>query len=292
VLLERIKEWKRVAHDRVVRQIAGCGAPARGRLLLELFDHVDPLVRPVVLDEVGMSGERSADMRLLRIVEGELPENGNEYLRVKAIEALGRLGTPEAEVVLRKVAEARKTFRWAYPYELRLVATQALKRIHPDWAQSFIPRSELSVADLLIEPLAADPDSLTTCQRRYVRFRLDPPLPGLATSPKKSCSVQVREMSLSGGSAVPEQSLHPGSVVELKLNPGRKAIRVQAVIRSATPQAVTFEIVDIELEERTKLRKLLVQLGNTPKKAASEDQNVRDEQAVTVVSSQTKSDSH
>jgi hypothetical protein len=285
VLPERIKEWKRVAHDRVVRQIAGCGAPARGRLLLELLDRVDPLVRPVVIDEIGMSGERSADMRLLRIVEGELPEGGTEYLRVKAIEALGRLGTPEAEAVLRKVAEARKTFRWAHDYELRLVATQAMNRINPDWVQSFIPRSELSVAELLIEPLAADPDSLTTCQRRYVRFRLDPPVAGLATSPKKNCSVQVREMSLSGGSAVPDQSLHPGSVVELKLNPGRKAIRVQAVIRSATPQVVTFEIVDIELEERTKLRKMLVQLGNAPKNITSEDQSSRDEQPLNASSS-------
>jgi hypothetical protein len=283
ILPERMKEWKRAAHDRVVRQIAGSGAPARGRLLLELLDRVDPLVRPAVIDEIGMSGEKSADIRLLRIVEGELPINGSEYLRVKAIEALGRIGTPEAEAVLRKVAEARKTFRWAHPYELRMVATQALNQINPEWVQSFIPRSELSVADLLIEPLAADPDSLTTCQRRYVRFRLDPAVPGVANGPKKNCNVQVRQMSLSGGNAVPDQSLHPGSVVELKLNSGRKAVKMQAVIRTATPQFITFEIVDIDLEERTKLRKLLVQLGNASKQASPEEQNRRDEQVATTV---------
>jgi hypothetical protein len=166
VLPGRMKEWKRVAHDRVVRQIAVSRAPGRGRLLLDLFPYVGPLVRPAVLDEIGMSGERSADMTLLRLVEGELPKNGSEYLRLKAIEAPGRLGTSQAEAVLRKVAEARKTLRWAHPYEMRLAAVQAMHRINLEWVQSFIPRSELNDADLMIEPLAADPDSLTSCQRR------------------------------------------------------------------------------------------------------------------------------
>src|SRR5271170_7268631 len=180
ILPGRMKEWKRAAHDRVVRQIAVSRAPGRGRLLLDLFPYVDPLVRPALIDEIGMSGETSADMSLLRLVEGDLPKNGSEYLRLKAIEALGRLGTSQAEAVLRKVAESRKTLRWAHPYEMRLAAVQAMNNINLEWVQNFIPRSELNVADLMIEPLAADPDSLTTCQRRYVRFRMDPPVPGEA----------------------------------------------------------------------------------------------------------------
>jgi uncharacterized protein (UPF0128 family) len=264
VLPQRMKEWKRVAHDRVVRQIAVSRAPGRGRLLLELFPYVDPLVRPAVIDEIGMSGETSADMPLLRLVEGNLPKNGSEYLRLKAIEALGRLGTSQAEAVLRKVAEARKTLRWAHPYEMRLAAVQAMNRINLEWVQSFVPRSELNEADLMIEPLAADPDSLTTCQRRYVRFSMDPPVPGVAIAGKKKCEIAVRAMSLSGGMGEPRQILHPGAIVELCLKPGRKAIRFQAVIRNATPQEASFEIVDIEFEERTKLRKLLLQFGKAP----------------------------
>jgi len=278
----RVKNWKHASHDRVVRQIAASGSSKRGRLLLQLFDSIDPLVRPAVIDEIGMSGERSADMRLLRIAEGELPKHGSEYLRIKAVEALGRLATPEAEAVLRKIAEARKTFRWAHSYELRLVATQAMSRINSDWTQSFIPRSDLSIADLMIEPLNPDPESLTTCQRRYVRFRLDPPVVGLATILKKSSRMEVREMSLSGGMGISEQALHPGSVIELRLSTGRKSVRFKAVIRRATPQGVTFEIVDIDLEERTKLRKLLVQLGDDPKRAGFEDQNAVGQQTISV----------
>src|SRR5580658_10486486 len=58
-----------------------------------------------------------------------------------------------------------------------------------------------------------------------------------------------------------EKVPHPGAIVELCLNSGRKAIRFQAVIRNASAQEASFEIVDIEFEERTKLRKLLLQSG-------------------------------
>jgi hypothetical protein len=282
VLPGRMKEWKRVAHDRVARQIAVSRAPGRGRLLLELFPYVDPLVRPAVLDEIGMSGERSADMTLLRLVEGELPNYGSEYLRLKAIEELGRLGTSQAEAVLRKVAEARKTLRWAHPYEMRVAAVQAMNRINLEWVQGFIPRSELHEADLMIEPLAADPDSLTTCQRRYVRFRIDPPVPGAAIAGKKKCEIAVRAMSSSGGMGEPRQILRPGAIVDLSLKPGRKAIRFKAVIRNATPQEASFEIVDIDFEERTKLRKLLLQSGQAPQLNESAPQQPTDQHAAEI----------
>jgi PilZ domain len=282
VLPQRMKEWKRVAHDRVVRQIAVSRAPGRGRLLLDLFPYVDPLVRPAVIDEIGMSGEKSADMSLLRLVEGHLPKNGSEYLRVKAIEALGRLGTSQAEAVLRKVAEERKTLRWAHPYEMRLAAVQAMNSINLEWVQSFIPRSELQEADLMIEPLAADPDSLTTCQRRYVRFRMDPSVPGVAIAAKKKCKIAVCNLSLSGGMGEPQQILHPGAIVELSLNTGRKAIRFQAVIRNATPRAASFEIVDIEFEERTKLRKLLLRSGKALPQYEGAPQQQADQHAAVI----------
>jgi hypothetical protein len=280
VLPSRMKEWKRAAHDRVVRQIAVSGAQGRGRLLLDLFPYVDPLVRPAVLDEIGMSGETSADMSLLRLVEGDLPKHGSEYLRLKAIEALGRLGTSRAEAVLRKVAEARKTLRWAHPYEMRLAAVHAMNNINPEWVQNFIPRSELNVADLMIEPLAADPDSVTTCQRRYVRFRLDPPVPGEAIASKKKCKIAVQALSLSGGMGEPQQILHPGAIMEMRLNPGRKTIEFQAVIRNATPHAASFEIVDIEFEERTKLRKLLLNSGKAPQQDGAPPQQTDHQTAV------------
>ena len=95
-------------------------------------------------------------MRLLRLAEGDLPKDGTDYLRLKAIEALGRLRTAGAESILRKIAEGRRAFRWASPSELRLVASQSMIKIDPEWVRHFVPRSGLSVAEFSIEPLEAD----------------------------------------------------------------------------------------------------------------------------------------
>ena len=275
VLPDRMKEWKRTAHDRVVRQLASSGSPERGRLLLQLFDLLDPLIRPLALDEIGMSGEKTADMRLLRIAEGDLPKGSTDFLRLKAIEALGRLRTSGAEAILRKVAETRKAWRWANPSELRVVAAQAMEKIDSEWARDFIPRSGLSVADFSIELLDADPTSSAIRQRRYPRIRLEHALPAVTTNLRENYRLEIPEMALGGGVAVCEQSLHPGSVVDIRLNPGIKPVKAQTIVRDANTQARAFEVVDMELEERSKLRKLLVQLGSAQKQTTAKERSRR-----------------
>jgi hypothetical protein len=65
--------------------------------------------------------------------------------------------------------------------------------------------------------------------------------------------------------------LHPGSLVDLKLASGNKFVKAQAIVRDANTQARAFEVVEIDLEERAKLRKLLVQLGNTQKQSSPKE---------------------
>jgi hypothetical protein len=279
-LPERLTEWKRTAHDRLVRQIAASGASDRGRLLADLFDYLDPMIRPLAIDEIGMSGERSADTRLLRIAEGDLPKNSTSYLQLKAMEALGRLRTSGAATVLRRIVEARKTWRWANPGELRIVAAQALEKIDPDWVRNFMPQSGLNASELSIEPLDADPSSSATRQRRYPRLRLEHPVLGATLNLKENCRIEVPEMALGGGVAISDQNLHPGSVVELRLNAGQKQVRAQTIIRDANTQARAFEVVEMDLEERGKLRKLLVQLGNAPKDSKPQDRNRRGQRTI------------
>jgi hypothetical protein len=280
-----MSEWKRSTHDRIVRQISSSGAAERGHLLLKLFDDLDSLVRPLAIDEIGMSGEQLSDMRLLRIAEGDLPDGGTEYLQLKAIEALGRLRTAGAEAVLRKIAEARKAFRWASPSELRLVASQAMEKIDPEWVRNFIPRSGLSIAEFSIEPLDADPNSAAIRQRRYPRLRLEHAVSAMTTNLKENWNLVIPEMTLSGGVAICEQSLHPGSVVGLKLNAGKKPVKAQTIVRDANTQARAFEVVDMDLEERAKLRKLLVQLGSAQKQSTPQARTRRTTRTIT--SSQT-----
>ncbi len=277
ILPDRMKEWKRTAHDRVVRQIAASGAPERGRLLLDIFDLLDVLRDSPAcgVTRSAWLGNRALDMRLLRLAEGDLPNGGTDYLRLKAIEALGRLRTNGAEALLRKVSEARKAFRWANPSELRLVAAQAMEKIDPEWVRSFIPKSGLSVAEFSIEPLDADPESSAIRQRRYPRLRLEHPVNATTTSLKDNCQMEIPEMTLGGGIAICEQSLHPGSIVGVKMNTSAKSVKAQMIVRDANTQARAFEVVDMELEERAKLRKLLVQLGNAQKQSTPKERNRR-----------------
>ncbi len=275
MLPDRMKEWKRTAHDRVVRQIAASGSKDRGRLILQLFDLLDSLIRPLAVDEIGMSGEKSADMRLLRIAEGDLPRGSTDYLRLKAIEALGRLRTSGAEAVLRKVAEARKAWRWANPSELRVVSAQAMEKIDAEWARDFIPRSGLSVSDFSIELLDNDPNSSAIRQRRYPRLRLERSVRATTTNLRENCRLEIPELALGGGVAVCEQSLHPGSVVDIRLDAGQKPVKAQTIVRDANTQARAFEVVDMDLEERAKLRKLLVQRGSAQKQTTSEERSRR-----------------
>lgn len=267
----RMRDWRRTAHDRVVRQIAGSGSPERGRLLLEIFDYMDELIQPLAVDEIGMTGEQSANMRFLRMAENEIPKGKSGYLQLKAIEALGRLRTMAAEAALRKIAESRKAFRWAFPAELRLVAAQAMQKIDPDWVRNFVPRSGLSTAEFSIEPLDPDPNSSAIRQRRYPRLRLEYPVPASTMGLKEDCDVEIPELTLGGGVAICEQSLHPGSLVGLRMNGPQKGIRAQTIVRDANTQARAFELVDIDLEARARLRKLLVQLGNAIKQATPND---------------------
>jgi len=272
-LPERMREWKRASHDRVVRQIAASGADDRGRLLLELFDSLDVLIRPLAIDEIGMAGEKLSEMRLLRIAEGDIPKGSTEYLRLKAIEALGRLRTSGSDTVLRRIAETRKAWRWTYPSELRLVSAQALEKIDPEWVRDFLPRSGLNVAELSIEVLDSDPTSSANRQRRYPRLRLEKPVSAVTTNLKENYQLEIPEMALGGGVAVCQQNLHPGSLVELKMNGTLNAIKAQSIVRDANTQARAFEVVEMDLEERAKLRKLLVQLGSLQRESRPDERS-------------------
>jgi hypothetical protein len=114
---------------------------------------------------------------------------------------------------------------------------------------------------------------------------MDPSVSAATTNLKKNYALEIRQMSLSGGGATSEHTFHPGSVVDLRLNPDGKTIRMQAVIRTATPQLVTFEIVDISLEDRAKLRKLFAQNAANAKPDVSPNQAGQSQQTLAPVSS-------
>jgi hypothetical protein len=258
----RMKDFPRTSQDRIIRQIAASNAPGRCRILLELLDHVDPLLMPLVIDEVGVTGDREALGRLLTIVDGDLPSGSGPYLQVKAIEALGRIHAPESTRTMQRVVEAKKMFGWLYPQEMRIAALQALVKLDPDWAREFQPRSGLEGVDLVLAPLEIAPNSKFVRQRRHTRVRLQKPLVAVSTNLPQNCRMEIKTASLSGGVATINRHLAPGTHVKLKLQLGLRNLQATALLRDYRAQDMAFEIVDMGLDERGKFRRLLAdQLG-------------------------------
>ena len=261
LLPERLRHGGRSFHDAIVRQLSIAGAPERGQLLLSMMEKLDPDVLPQALDEIGMCGDPTTAPKLLRLAEGEILPEGAEYLRVKAIEALGRMRAASAGGHLRQFVEARKAFGWVYPEEIRLAAAQALMKLDPEWIQVFLPKSGLDMKAMALAPLDPIPDRDVVRHRRYRRIRLARNVPAVVTSQRGKYSSAISVLSLEGGLLSGDIQLAVGTEATLKIPAGLRSINMRAVVRYVRSHQAGFETVAMGLEDRAKLRRLLVSLG-------------------------------
>jgi len=261
ILPVRLSQWPRSAHDRTVRQLSSAPAANRAKLLIALYDSLDPLIRPLAIDEMGMSGEPDCINRLLTLVQGDQTPG---FTRLKAIESLGRLRASGASAILQHILDARQMWRWSYPSELRIAAAQALLRVDPSVGVEKISAIGIDRKDLALEPADPEPNASVIRQRRYARLKLTRNVIGTTTNLRENFRLNIPELNLSGGIGAGERHLAPGSFLALKLSHGVRTIKAQALVRGARPQAMAFEFVDMDLEERSRLRKLLLELGGLP----------------------------
>ena len=261
ILPERLRHGGRGFHDAIVRQLSIAGAPERGQLLSNMMEKLDAVVLPQALDEIGMCGDRATAPKLLRLAEADILPQGSDYLRVKAIEALGRMRASTAGGHLRQFVEARKAFGWAYPEEIRVAAAQALMKLDPEWMQAFLPKAGLDTKVMELAPLDPVPDRDVVRHRRYRRIRLPRSVPAVVTSPRGRYSSAISVLSLEGGLLSGDIQLAVGTEATLKIPAGLRSINMQAVVRFVRSHQAGFETVGMGLEDRTKLRRLLVSLG-------------------------------
>jgi len=257
VLLTRLHEWNRVYQDMVVRNIAAAGAPGRAVLLARLIDVLDALVVPLALDEIGMSGDASTAPLLLAIAGGKLPKFSSPYVRVKAIETLGRLRVKEAAPMLRQILESRDERRGPIPRELRIVAAQSLQKIEPLTAKAAISSAGLKASDL--EPVPFDPNAKApgVRQRYYPRAKLRRALQAKISTADGNYSAAIRQLSLGGGICSCEHRLLPGTPATLRIKIGLRSLTAKLLLRDGRSEMVAFEIVDMDLEDRARLRTIL-----------------------------------
>lgn len=261
VLPTRLAQWPRASHDRTIRQLSCTPAEQRARLLVALYGTLDPLIRPLAIDEMGMSGRPECITTIVDLVQDDSTPG---FTRIKAIEAAGRLRATAASPILQKILEARQVWRWAYHTELRIAAAQALQKIEPALAMEKFAASGLDRRELVLEPTDPEPNAPVIRQRRYPRLKLSKHVPAVTTNLRENMRLSIAELNMGGGIGAADRHLAPGSLLSLKLSHGVRNIRAQAIVRGARPQAMAFEIVDMDLDERSRLRKLLLELGGLP----------------------------
>jgi hypothetical protein len=264
LLPRRLRDGGRGFHDAVVRQLSTAGAPERGKLLADSLEMFDTMILPLAIDEIGVSGDADAAAKLLRLAAGEILPQAPEYLRVKAIEALGCMRAPAAAERLRQFVESKKTFGWAYPDEIRMAAAQALVKLDPEWMQTFLPQSGLDPEVLALAPLDPIAERDFVRHRRFRRIRLPRQVPATITSARGKYSSAISVLSLDGGLLNGELQFPVGTETTVKIPAGLRSISMQAVVRFVRSQQAGFELVGMGLEDRAKLRRLLVSLSTTP----------------------------
>ena len=264
LLPARLAQWPRASHDRAVRQLSSTPAEPRGRLLVAVYDSLDPLIRPLAIDEMGMSGQTECITKLVDLVRDDSTPG---FARIKAIEAAGRLRASAISPTLLQILDAKQVWRWTYHTELRIAAAQALQKLEPAQAMDRIAGSGLDRRELVLEPTDPEPNAPVIRQRRYARLKLSRHVAAVTTNLRENMRLSIAELNMGGGIGAADRHLAPGSLLTLKISHGVRNIRAQAIVRGARPQAMAFELVDMELDERSRLRKLLLELGGLPQPA-------------------------
>ncbi len=265
ILPVRLSQWPRSSHDRAVRQLSSAPPEQRAILLVSLYDSLDALIRPLAIDEMGMSSQPECIPKLVELAQND---HTPTFHRLKALEAIGRLRASAASPTLQHIMDARQVWRWVYPSELRIAAAQALMRLDPTMALEKLNAIGLERKDLSLEPIDPEPNSSVMRQRRYARLKLSRNLIAVTTNLRENFRLSIPELNLGGGIGSGERHLAPGSLLSLKLSHGVRNIKAQAIVRGARPQAMAFEFVDMDMEDRSRLRKVLMELGGIPQVAA------------------------
>jgi len=257
LLPDRLPQWGRSFHDAVVRQIGMGAEEERGPLLLELLDLFDPAILPAVTDEIGVTSDPLATVRLLRLAQGDLPPAASPYVQVKAIEALSRLHDTHAAPLLHELLGARGLLGWKHPRELRIVAAQALIKLEPGF---LVPaRSGLTPLELKLAPLDPDPSGDWVRQRRYFRIATERVLPAFLQTSRGRYGVRINILSLGGGKGEREGRVNPGTEATLNLQIGMRNLSSRVLVRDAGDDDMAFEIIHINLDDRLRLRRLLLE---------------------------------
>ncbi|MGC1620173.1 MAG: PilZ domain-containing protein [Candidatus Acidiferrum sp.] len=206
-----------------------------------------PLVVPMMIDQIGLAQETTAVPQLMEIAAGEHEVLRDLFVRIKAIEAIGRMRAVEAAELLRMLAEGREGLAFAEPSGLRAAAEDALAMLENR------PASARARAAFESAPQA---NGSYVVPRRYVRVPLESPLRAQIEGSQVGLA-RVKTISLGGAYLESPKKLTVGDSIKLEVRSGLRKIHFTAVVRNIGPDGSGVEFVHMKDEDRDKLRKLV-----------------------------------
>jgi hypothetical protein len=242
-------EWnlQDLAVSELTRPSNSASAQSAAFVFSAILADAHPMVVPMMIDQIGLAQETTAVPQLMEIAAGEHEILRDQFVRIKAIEALGRMRAAEAAELLRTLVEKREGLAYAEPAGLRAAAEDALAVIENR------PSSKQAMAAF---GASAQSSSSYVIPRRYVRVPLESPLRAQIEGAPASLA-RVRTISLGGAYLESPRKLSVGDSIKLEVRAGLRKINFTAVVRSLGPDGGGVEFVHMRDEDREKLRKLV-----------------------------------
>jgi PilZ domain-containing protein len=206
-----------------------------------------PLVVPMMIDQIGLSTESTAIPQMMEIAAGEHEVLRDQYVRIKAIEALGRMRAAEAVELLRTISEKRDGLTHAEPAGMRAAAEDAL---------AFIEERPSSARARAAFESAGQSGGGFVVPRRYARVPLESPLRAQIEQGTAGLA-RVKTISLGGAYLESPKKLTVGDSIKLEVRAGLRKIQFTAVVRNIGPDGNGVEFVHMKDEDRERLRRLV-----------------------------------
>ncbi len=259
VLSRALPSWDWNLQDMAVSELTRIQPAGLPSALLEAMPHAHPLVVPMMVDEVGLAHEVAALPLLMEIASGEHERYRDVFVRIKAIEALGRLALPAAADLLRQILRTRTGLMYNEPAGLRAAAEEALGLIENRPSSARV-RATHDATERVSQTFSGQAG---TRPRRYLRFPLPDPLPAriVAASAQGSATARVQTLSLGGAFLESSRRLNVGDALTVEIKAGLRSFQSTAVVRNTTPAGGGVEFVHMKQDDREKLRRYISRLS-------------------------------
>lgn len=250
-LARALASWEWNLQDLAVSELsrpANAGSSQSAAFVFSaVLSDAHPLVVPMMIDQIGLAQETTAVPQLMEIAAGEHEILRDLFVRIKAIEAIGRMHAVEAAEMLRMLAEGREGLAFTEPSGLRAAAEDALATLEN--------RASSARARAAFES-TAPPSGSYVVPRRYVRVPLESPLRAQIDGSQAGLA-RVKTISLGGAYLESLKKLSVGDSIKLEVRSGLRKIHFTAVVRNLGPDGSGVEFVHMKDEDREKLRKLV-----------------------------------